>query len=100
MSTPIELDKAAIILNEVLEEMMVGFDNKEDRDDFILDIVNGFKKRIGTDDTLITAEWLCDIHPSLSIEQAGDLKKFCNDHTIWLKDCYDKEKMILKWLES
>lgn len=34
------------ILKDTLEEMMTGFDTEEDRMDFILDICNGYRKRI------------------------------------------------------
>lgn len=34
------------ILRDTLEEMMTGFDSEEDKMDFILDICNGYKKRI------------------------------------------------------
>lgn len=36
------------ILKDTLDEMMTGFDSEEDRMDFILDICNGYKKRIET----------------------------------------------------
>jgi hypothetical protein len=36
------------ILKDTLNEMMTGFDSEEDRMDFILDICNGYKKRIET----------------------------------------------------
>lgn len=34
------------ILKDTLEEMMTGFDSEEDKMDFILDICNGYRKRI------------------------------------------------------
>ena len=34
------------ILKDTLEEMMTGFSSEEDKMDFILDICNGYKKRI------------------------------------------------------
>ena len=34
------------ILRETLDELMHTFDNEEDRMDFILDICNGYKKRL------------------------------------------------------
>ena len=34
------------VLKDTLEEMMTGFDSEADRMDFILDICNGYKKRI------------------------------------------------------
>ena len=34
------------ILKDTLEEMMTGFDTEENRMDFILDICNGYRKRI------------------------------------------------------
>ncbi len=34
------------ILKNTLEEMMTGFDTEENRMDFILDICNGYRKRI------------------------------------------------------
>lgn len=34
------------ILKDTLEEMMTGFDSEENKMDFILDICNGYKKRI------------------------------------------------------
>jgi hypothetical protein len=40
------IDKQVKILKDTLEEMMTGFDSEEDRMDFILDICNGYKKRI------------------------------------------------------
>jgi len=40
------IDKQVSILKSTLEEMMTGFDSEEDRIDFILDICNGYKKRI------------------------------------------------------
>ena len=40
------IDKQVSILKGTLEEMMTGFDSEEDRIDFILDICNGYKKRI------------------------------------------------------
>lgn len=36
------------ILQDVLNELMTGFESPEDRWDFILDIVNGYKDRILT----------------------------------------------------
>lgn len=40
------IDEQVSILKDVLEEMMTGFDTEENRMDFILDICNGYKKRI------------------------------------------------------
>jgi hypothetical protein len=40
------IDKQVSILKGTLEEMMTGFDSEEDKVDFILDICNGYKKRI------------------------------------------------------
>ena len=40
------IDKQVSILKGTLKEMMTGFDSEEDRIDFILDICNGYKKRI------------------------------------------------------
>lgn len=40
------INKQVEILQEVLTELMTGFESPEDRMDFILDIVNGYKKRI------------------------------------------------------
>lgn len=40
------IDKQVNILKDTLEEMMTGFDSEEDRMDFILDICNGYRKRI------------------------------------------------------
>ena len=40
------IEKQVSILKGTLEEMMTGFDSEEDRIDFILDICNGYKKRI------------------------------------------------------
>ena len=34
------------ILKDTLEEMMTGFSSEEDKIDFILDICNGYRKRI------------------------------------------------------
>lgn len=42
----ISVDEHVLILRSVLEEVMVNFDSEEDRMDFILDICNGYKKRI------------------------------------------------------
>lgn len=40
------IDKQVSILKDTLEELMINFDSEEDRVDFILDICNGYKKRI------------------------------------------------------
>ena len=40
------IDEQVKILKDTLEEMMTGFDTEEDRMDFILDICNGYRKRI------------------------------------------------------
>ena len=40
------IDEQVGILKDTLEEMMTGFDTEENRIDFILDICNGYKKRI------------------------------------------------------
>ena len=40
------IDKQVNILRDTLDEMMTGFDSEEDKMDFILDICNGYKKRI------------------------------------------------------
>jgi hypothetical protein len=40
------VNKQVNILRDTLEEMMTGFDSEEDRIDFILDICNGYRKRI------------------------------------------------------
>jgi hypothetical protein len=40
------IDKQVGILKDTLEEMMTSFDSEEDRLDFILDICNGYRKRI------------------------------------------------------
>ena len=40
------IDEQVEILKDTLEEMMTGFDTEEDRMDFILDICNGYRKRI------------------------------------------------------
>ena len=42
------IESQVAILKDTLDEMMTGFDSKEDRMDFILDICNGYKKRIET----------------------------------------------------
>ena len=40
------IDEQVEILKDTLEEMMTGFDTEENRMDFILDICNGYRKRI------------------------------------------------------
>lgn len=40
------IDKQVGILKNTLEELMINFDSEEDRLDFILDICNGYRKRI------------------------------------------------------
>lgn len=40
------INEQVAILKDTLEEMMTGFDSEEDRMDFILDICNGYRKRI------------------------------------------------------
>lgn len=40
------IDKQVNILKDTLDEMMVGFESEEDRMNFILDICNGYRKRI------------------------------------------------------
>jgi len=40
------IEKQVSILKSTLEEMMTGFDSEEDKIDFILDICNGYNKRI------------------------------------------------------
>ena len=40
------IDMQVAILKDTLEEMMTGFESEEDRMNFILDICNGYKKRI------------------------------------------------------
>lgn len=40
------INKQVEILQEVLNELMTGFESPEERMDFILDIVNGYKKMI------------------------------------------------------
>jgi len=40
------IDEQVGILKDTLEEMMTGFDTEENRIDFILDICNGYRKRI------------------------------------------------------
>ena len=42
------IESQVAILKDTLDEMMTGFDSEEDRMDFILDICNGYKKRIET----------------------------------------------------
>jgi hypothetical protein len=42
------IERQVAILKDTLDEMMTGFDSEEDRMDFILDICNGYKKRIET----------------------------------------------------
>jgi hypothetical protein len=42
------IESQVVILKDTLDEMMTGFDSEEDRMDFILDICNGYKKRIET----------------------------------------------------
>jgi hypothetical protein len=42
------IERQVAILKDTLDEMMTGFDSEEDRIDFILDICNGYKKRIET----------------------------------------------------
>jgi len=42
------IERQVNILKYALDEMMTGFDSEEDRMDFILDICNGYKKRIET----------------------------------------------------
>jgi Na+/phosphate symporter len=42
------IERQVKILKDALDEMMTGFDSEEDRMDFILDICNGYKKRIET----------------------------------------------------
>lgn len=40
------IDEQVNILKDTLDEMMTGFDSEENKIDFILDICNGYKKRI------------------------------------------------------
>ena len=40
------IDEQVSILKDTLEEMVTEFDTEENRIDFILDICNGYKKRI------------------------------------------------------
>lgn len=40
------IESQVAILKDTLNEMMTGFDSEEDRMNFILDICNGYKKRI------------------------------------------------------
>jgi hypothetical protein len=40
------IESQVAILKDTLDEMMTGFDSEADRMDFILDICNGYKKRI------------------------------------------------------
>ncbi len=40
------IDEQVEILKDTLEEMITGFDTEENKIDFILDICNGYKKRI------------------------------------------------------
>ena len=40
------IDEQVSILKDTLEEMMTEFDTEENRIDFILDICNGYKRRI------------------------------------------------------
>ena len=40
------IDEQVSILKDTLEEMMTEFETEENRIDFILDICNGYKKRI------------------------------------------------------
>jgi hypothetical protein len=42
------IESQVAILKDTLDEIMTGFDSEEDRMDFILDICNGYKKRIET----------------------------------------------------
>ena len=42
----ISIDDQISILKDTLDEMMTGFDSEENKMDFILDICNGYKKRI------------------------------------------------------
>jgi hypothetical protein len=42
------IESQVAILKDTLDEMMTGFDSEENRMDFILDICNGYKKRIET----------------------------------------------------
>jgi hypothetical protein len=42
------IESQVAILKDTLDEMMTGFNSEEDRMDFILDICNGYKKRIET----------------------------------------------------
>ena len=42
------IESQVAILKDTLNEMMTGFDSEENRMDFILDICNGYKKRIET----------------------------------------------------
>ena len=42
------IERQVAILKDTLDEIMSGFDSEEDRMDFILDICNGYKKRIET----------------------------------------------------
>jgi hypothetical protein len=44
----VDVNKQVEILQDVLNELMTGFESPEDRWDFILDIVNGYKDRILT----------------------------------------------------
>jgi len=40
------INEQVAILQDTLNEMMTGFDSEEDKRDFILDICNGYRKRI------------------------------------------------------
>jgi hypothetical protein len=42
------IESQVAIVKDTLDEMMTGFDSEENRMDFILDICNGYKKRIET----------------------------------------------------
>lgn len=40
------IDKQFLILKDTLEEMLTTFDTEEDKNDFILDVCNGYKSRL------------------------------------------------------
>lgn len=49
----------------------------------------------------VDAEFLMQVHPELSTEEAEDLKKYAMSHTIHLKECYgDGQIMYPDWKKA
>jgi len=51
------------------------------------------------DEAFLTVDYLMQLHPALNRTQAESLLKFCNEHTIYYRECYGNGDLLFsRWM--